>query len=77
VPYVENGIADATNVRYLIRHAEGETEVIVDQTVVLNSWVDLGTYYFDPGLRPFVGLAAIDDKPGTNVWYDAMLWLPQ
>ncbi len=76
VPYVENGAPDATSIRYLVRHAEGESAVVVDQSVAANSWVDLGTYQFDPSRQPFVGLAAVDDEPGTNIWYDAMIWLP-
>src|SRR3712207_5902716 len=33
VPYIENGMSDATELRYLIRHAEGETAVTVDQSI--------------------------------------------
>jgi murein DD-endopeptidase MepM/ murein hydrolase activator NlpD len=77
VPYIENGTPDATELRYLIRHAEGETAVMIDQSVVANSWADLGSYQFDPAQQPFVGLAATDASPGTNVWYDAMIWLPE
>ncbi len=76
VPYVENGTPDSTSVRYLIHHTEGDAAITVDQSVVANSWADLGTYSFDPGQHPYVGLPAVDAKPGTNVWYDAVIWLP-
>lgn len=76
VPYVENGTPDATAVRYLVGHSGGEAEVPVAQAEAANSWVDLGTYRFDPAQQPFVGLAAVDADAGTNVWYDAVIWLP-
>ena len=76
VPYIENGIADATAARYLIRHANGEAALVVDQSAVANTWADLGIYQFEPGQGNFVGLAAVDAEPDTNMWYDAVIWLP-
>lgn len=76
VPYIENGIPDATAARYLIRHAGGEVSLRVDQSALANGWIDLGVYRFEPGQPSFVGLAAVDIEPGRNVWYDAMIWLP-
>lgn len=76
VPYIENGIQDPTAARYIVRSAGGETSVFVDQSAVANTWADLGIYDFTPDGRQFVGLAAIDATAGTNIWYDAMIWLP-
>lgn len=76
IPYIVNGIEDATTVRYLVRHSGGEDAIVVDQAAAANTWVDLGTYQFDPGQASFVGLAAVDEAQGTNVWFDAMLWIP-
>lgn len=76
IPYISNGIEDAKSVRYLIRHADGESAVVIDQSVTANSWVDLGTFRFGPGLPAFVGAAAVDSTPGDNVWYDAIMWVP-
>jgi murein DD-endopeptidase MepM/ murein hydrolase activator NlpD len=76
IPYIVNLIEDSTSVRYLVRHMGGEDAVVVDQEAAANSWVDLGTYDFDPGQPSFVGLAAVDEALGTNVWFDTMLWIP-
>ncbi len=76
IPFIVNMIEDSTEVRYLVRHAGGEDEVVIDQQAAANSWIDLGTYDFDPGQSSFVGLAAVDKALGTNVWFDAMLWIP-
>lgn len=76
VPYIENGVMDTKAARYLIHHAGGQAEVVVDQAALANNWVDLGTYDWDASGRNYVGLAAVDEEPGSNVWYDAMLWLP-
>jgi hypothetical protein len=76
VPYVANGVPDPTAARYIVRHAGGETSVPVDQSAVANTWVDLGIYEFTPDGRHFVGLAAVDATSGTNMWYDAMIWMP-
>jgi hypothetical protein len=76
VPFVANGVPDPVAARYVVRHAGGETSVVVDQSAVANTWADLGVYEFTPGGRQFVGLAAVDAEVGTNMWYDAMIWLP-
>jgi len=76
VPYVENGIADSTAARYLVRHAAGDSAVVVDQSAIANTWADLGVYRFEPGAGHFVGLPAVNPEIGTNMWYDAMIWLP-
>lgn len=76
VPFVANGVPDPIAARYVVRHAGGETSVVVDQSAVANTWADLGVYEFTPGGRQFVGLAAVDAEVGTNMWYDAMIWLP-
>jgi murein DD-endopeptidase MepM/ murein hydrolase activator NlpD len=75
IPYIVNLIEDSTSVRYVVRHTGGEQEVIVNQEAAANSWVELGTYEFDPAQPAYVGLAAVDVELGTNVWYDAMLWI--
>jgi hypothetical protein len=76
IPYIENQTPDSTAVRYVIHHPAGDSAVTIDQSAAANSWADLGTYQFDPNRHPFVELAAVDAKPGTNVWFDAIVWLP-
>jgi hypothetical protein len=76
VPFIVTGLLDPTAARYIVRHAGGETSVFVDQAAVANSWADLGIFEFTPDGRQFVGLASVDAATGTNVWYDAMIWLP-
>jgi murein DD-endopeptidase MepM/ murein hydrolase activator NlpD len=76
IPYVESDIPDATAVRYLVHHAGGEAPVVVDQSAAVNNWVDLGTYQFQRGQASFVRLEAVDANAPTNVWFDAVIWLP-
>jgi murein DD-endopeptidase MepM/ murein hydrolase activator NlpD len=76
VPFIANGLLDAPATRYLIRHAGGESAVVVDQGAAANTWADLGTYQFEPGGSNFVGLAAVGGQADSNVWYDAIMWLP-
>jgi murein DD-endopeptidase MepM/ murein hydrolase activator NlpD len=76
IPYVESDIPDATAVRYLVHHAAGESAVVVDQSAAVNNWIDLGTYQFERGQASFASLEAIDVNAPTNVWFDAVIWLP-
>ncbi len=75
IPYVLNGLDDATAVFYRVRHIGGDTEVVIDERQYANDWADLGVYDFTPDAAQ----VTIDNR--TNAEYqgvlvDAIMWLP-
>lgn len=60
--------------RYVIGHARGESEVVVDQNAA--GWITLGTYAFDPAAPGWVGLGDATGEPfdptGPQVGFDAI-----
>lgn len=76
IPYFFNGHDDASAVRYTIYHAEGSSEVIINQFVFANEWADLGTYQFDPASDPRIELSNRAAEANQGVWAGAMLWQP-
>src|SRR5919202_706676 len=76
IPFIENQPPNSTAAHYEIHHAGAANTVTIDQSAAVNTWADLGTYQFDPNQHPYVELPAVDAQPGTNVWFDAIVWLP-
>lgn len=76
VPYLLNGMDDAQQVRYRIKHSDGESELIINQETYANDWIDLGTYTFAPDDQPLVALSNIVEENQRGVWADAVMWLP-
>jgi murein DD-endopeptidase MepM/ murein hydrolase activator NlpD len=76
VPYALSGLEDANEVRYRVRHADGEAEIVVNGPIAANDWVDLGTYTFDPRNQPLVALSNLVEDSQRSVWADAVVWLP-
>jgi hypothetical protein len=62
--------------RYRVRHAGGEAEVVVNAQLHANDWADLGTYEFAPGAGPAVVLTSAAEGRRLSVWADAVIWLP-
>jgi len=76
VPYALSGLEDATRVRYRVRYSGGEAEVLINEPIAANDWVDLGTYHFDPNDHPAVSTSNIAEDGQRSVWADAVMWLP-
>lgn len=76
VPFLINGMDDAQQVRYRVRHSDGEAEVLIDQETYANDWIDLGTYAFSPDDKPFVALSNLVEENQRGVWADAVVWMP-
>ncbi len=79
VPYIDNGLSDASSVTYTVTFAAGSKTVNVDQSITANTWVDLGSYDF-PSRGGAVRLAAQDGAAAngtTNVWFDALIWMKE
>ena len=77
IPYWNNATPDTRAARYLIHHAGGETVVVVDQSLWVDRWADLGVYEFPAGRQAFVYLDVLTDEEGFCVWFDAVLWVPE
>jgi len=77
VPYWDNGTPDTRAAHYMVHHAGGETVVVVDQSLYVDRWVDLGAYTFPTGRQGFVYLDNRTDEVGFCVWFDGVLWVPE
>jgi len=65
--------------RYWVRHANGYTLRIVDQSANGDRWVSLGTYYFYGNGTGYVSLADVTYEPRVTrlIGYDAVKWEPR
>lgn len=77
IPYWDNATPDTRAAHYVIHHAAGETVVVVDQSLYIDRWADLGAYNFPSGRQGFVYLDNLTDEIGFCVWFDAVLWVPE
>jgi murein DD-endopeptidase MepM/ murein hydrolase activator NlpD len=75
-PFRWSSTAHSQDVRYLVAHAGGQSEVVVDQSLYSNDWADLGTYEFDADTRSYVALSSLAELRDYGVWADAIVWLP-
>jgi hypothetical protein len=67
-------ISRATSAHYVIVHRDGADTVVVNQRVVTDSWVSLGTYNFEQGTSGFVRLGDASDTTGQEIVFDAVRW---
>ena len=65
--------------RYWVRHANGYTLRIVNQSTNGDRWVSLGTYYFHGNGTGYVSLADVTYEPRVTrlIGYDAVKWEPR
>ncbi len=77
IPWYDTGRPDTTAARYYIRHAGGETRVVVDQAHAAGMWAFLGAFSFEAGTAGYVYLDEWTPDPGTTVWFDALVWVPE
>ncbi|MCS6840203.1 MAG: peptidoglycan DD-metalloendopeptidase family protein [Roseiflexus sp.] len=75
IPYAVSRLRDATQARYLVQHAEGMAEVVVDAATHANDWAELGTYPFD-NTGAEVVLTSAAEEGMLSVWADVVMWLP-
>jgi hypothetical protein len=80
IPYILNGLDDSNELRYVVQHAEGQSEVVIDGEEQANAWADLGTYHFDPaadgGIAPRVMTSTLAGDNQRGIWADAIAWVP-
>jgi hypothetical protein len=73
--YVPEQYATTKQARYKIVHADGQAQVVVDQSAYHNQWVRLGVYRFAPG-RGYLRLSDVtgERRRGIMVGFDAARW---
>jgi len=76
IPYRYTTTAQA---RYWVRHANGYTLRVVNQSIHGDQWVFLGTYYFSGDDSEYVSLADVTYEPYRSrlIGFDAVKWEPQ
>src|SRR5688572_27882570 len=78
VPYALSGLEDPRRTEYRVRHADGESTVVVNARTYANDWADLGTYSFnaDDENGTVVVLSNQCEEARLSVWADAVMWIP-
>lgn len=76
VPNCTGKKARTTTARYIIKHRDGQAEVIINQETNGGQWVSLGRYPFAAGDSAFVELRDVTGDSMRVLWYDAVKWVP-
>jgi murein DD-endopeptidase MepM/ murein hydrolase activator NlpD len=76
IPFALNGLDESREMRYLIRHAEGESTARVNAEDLRNWWADLGEYTFDPTADPMVLTSGLAGDRRRGIWVDAVAFVP-
>jgi hypothetical protein len=75
--FIPESHATTTNARYRVIHADGQTEVAVNQSKYFNDWVLLGTFPFEKG-QGYVRLSDVTGEQTQGnpprVGFDAVCW---
>lgn len=74
IPDCKIGKGYTTSARYLVRHRDGEQEVVVDQAAVAGQWVLLGNFGFAAGQGASVALSDVTGDTKRAVLFDAVKW---
>jgi hypothetical protein len=67
-------LSNATAARYVVTHAGGTQAVEINQKLVTNAWVSLGTFPFLVGGDGFVKLGDASAYGGQEIVFDALRW---
>ncbi|HEU4323530.1 MAG TPA: hypothetical protein VFS21_10325 [Roseiflexaceae bacterium] len=74
VPACKIGKDYTASARYLVRHRDGEQEVVVDQATGAGQWVLLGSFSFAAGEEGSVTLSDVAGDAKRAVLFDAVKW---
>lgn len=75
LPFALNGLDESRELRYLIRHAGGESLATADAEEGRNWWADLGVYELVPG-EALVSTSTLAGDDRRGVWADAVAFVP-
>ena len=77
VPFCNTGKPDSQQDRYRIRHANGTTNLTLNQKKWLGLWMPLGEYEFKAGGTNDVRLVDLtSSENGIPIWFDALRYKP-
>jgi murein DD-endopeptidase MepM/ murein hydrolase activator NlpD len=73
--FIPDQQATTRQARYLVMHADGQTQVVLNQDSIINQWVRLGTFRFTPG-QGYLRLSDVtgENQPGLMIAFDAARW---
>jgi hypothetical protein len=74
-PYALNGLDESRELRYLIRHADGESLAVVNAERERNWWADLGEHELSPATA-LVSLSSLAGDDRRGAWVDAIAFVP-
>ncbi|MBU6333136.1 MAG: peptidoglycan DD-metalloendopeptidase family protein [Chloroflexi bacterium] len=74
IPYALSDLGDARQLRFVVHHADGISEVLIDGMVYANEWAPLGSYTFDDAV--LITIAGIAEAADLTVWADAVMLRP-
>ena len=77
--YIPYRYTTTSHARYWVRHANGYTLRVVNQSTNGDRWVSLGTYYFYGNGSGYVSLADVTYEPRVTqlIGFDAVKWVPR
>lgn len=77
--HIPSNYATTTNARYWVSHRDGFTLKTVNQLNYSNTWVSLGTYWFQGNSNDYVSLSDVTFEAYLSryVGFDAMKWEPR
>lgn len=68
--------ARTTSAHYIVKHRDGQAEIVVNQEANGGQWVSLGRYPFAAGEGAYVELRDVTDDSMQVLWYDSVKWVP-
>jgi hypothetical protein len=77
--YIPFRYTTTSSARYWVRHGNGYTLRIVNQSTNGDRWVSLGTYWFSGGSSEYVSLSDVTYEPRVTrlIGFDAVKWEPR
>ncbi len=76
-PYCDTGKAETLGANYTIYHANGTSNVIVNQQANVGLWSSLGVYYLNAGTNLTLRLSDLTTTDnGRGVWFDDIRFKP-
>ncbi|MEZ4515497.1 MAG: N-acetylmuramoyl-L-alanine amidase [Chloroflexota bacterium] len=77
VPYCRTGRSETSGATYTVTHADGVTDVTVDQNAQVGLWIPLGEYNLNAGNSTVIRLTDLSTTDsGLGVWFDALRLRP-
>ena len=76
VPYCNTGGGETRSAQYTVHHANGTSNVTVDQEEGVGLWTSVGQYWLAGGTDHRLRLTDITDDNGRSVWFDTVRLSP-